>query len=303
MKIIAALMACAVLTSCVSAQEPRWRSAPPRHFILGDMPSEGGRTDPHPVWVRVPWYDAVDKIFVQINSETSYDPSLQQDSDTKGVWRKRAAQAYDEWFKDYQNPEKLYKVARLLLATTFLDTFFQDTADYRRMRGNVNFGFSLLLPEHIPPSYHFVRVAYIFNAGDGHLHYMKDLARRLLKRDPADRGVLIAMVREYHERGKDPAFEKMLFDGLFALAKTPKWKYWDDVWIARAMRMSGIYNKSKSYFDKGIAYLDRAIAKTPKGKDPKRLVEERAMYLRERDLPNFGRPIFNRPPKKRKGGQ
>lgn len=129
------------------------------------------------------------------------------------------------------------------------------------------------------------------------MHYFKDLPQRLLKRDSQDRGVLIAMVREYHERGKDPAFEKMLFDHLFALAKTPKWKYWDDVWIARAMRMSGIYNKSKTYFDKGIAYLDKAIAKTPKGKDPKPLIEERAMYLRERDLPNFGRPVHKGPGK------
>lgn len=179
MKHIAVLTAAlAVVTGC--AQEPRWRSSPPRHFILGDIPSDGARIAPHPLWVRSPWYESVDKHFEPILRETAYDPSLQQDSDTKGVWRKRATAAYNDWFKDHQNPEKLFRVARLLLATTFLDTAFQDTADYRTMRARVNFGFSLLIPEHIPPSYHFVRTAYIFNAGDGHMHYFKDLPQRLL---------------------------------------------------------------------------------------------------------------------------
>lgn len=284
-----------------SAQVPRWRLGRPEPFRIGDFRSEGGRIDPHPIWVRVPWESALDKFFVPIFTETAYDPSLQQDSDTKGVWRKRAAKAYEEWFKDHQNPEKLVRVARLLTATRFLDTYFQDTGDFKSMEGRVNYGFTVLRLENTPPSYHFVRTAYVFNAGDGHYHYFKDVAQRLLKRDPSDRGVIIAMVREYHERGKDPAFEKLLFDRLFALAKTPKWKYWDDVWIARAMRMSGIYNQSKTYFDKGIAYLDKAISRTPKGKDPKSLVEERARYLRERDAPNFGQPIFEK--KSGKGGK
>lgn len=242
------------------------------------------------------------EVFEPIFKETAYDLSLQQDSEVGKVWRRRTTAAYNEWFKDHQNPEKLFRVARLLLATSFLDTAFLETREYRTMEGRLNYGFSLLKPENTPPSYHFARTAYMFNAGDGQYHYFKDVAQRLLKRDPMDRGVLIAMVREYGERGKDPAFEKMLFDHLFALAKTSKWKYWDDVWIARAMRMSGIYNQSKTYFDKGIAYLDKAIAKTPKGKDPKPLIEERKRYLRERDAPNFGQPIFEKKPGKGASG-
>lgn len=283
-----------ILVADCCSQVPRWRDRPPERFLIGDVTFRGGRIDPHPLWVSVAWQPDVDSFFLSIQRETAYDRSLQQDSDTRGEWRTRALVAYKEWLRDHQNPERLFRAASLMLAAGFLDTKFTEAKDYVKMEADVNYGFSVLRPENVPPSYTFVRVAYIVNAGDSHYHYFKDVAERLLKRDPLDRGVLIAMVREYQQRGKDPRFEKLMFDGLFSISKTERWKHWDDVWIARAMRHCGIYYKSKSYFDKALLYMDKAIAKTPKGKSPKPLIEERALYLRERDLPNFGRPVFRK---------
>lgn len=283
-----------LLSSDLPSQEPRWRTGPPKRFLMTGVRSEGGRIDPHPLWVSLAWQPAVERYFLAINEELEIGKPVEPDSDKQGLWRKRSVAAYNTWFNDHQNPEKLYRVAMCLLIGGYVDEGFLKSGEYQAMFGRVDYGFSLLEAGNTPPSYWFARAAYIFNAGDGHYHYFKNLAKRLLDRNAEDRSVLVAMVREYGQRGKDPAFEKMLFDHLFALAKTPKWKYWDDVWIARAMRMSGIYNQSKSYFDKGIAYLDKAIAKTPKGKDPKPLIEERKRYLRERDAPNFGQPIFEK---------
>lgn len=294
MKLLVSAIACLGLASITVAQQPRWREEPPKRFLNTGLRMEGARKDPHPYWVSIRWQPAVEKYFTVINDELEFSKPVEPDSDKRGVWQKQTVTAYKAWFDDHQNPERLYRVAICLLIGGYVDEGFARSGQYQEMFDRVDLGFSLLRPENVPPSYWFARAAYIFNAGDGHMHYYKDLARRLLERTPSDRAVTIAMVREYGQRGKDPAFEKLLFDSLFDLAKTTKWKYWDDAWIARAMRMSGIYNQSKSYFDKGIAYLDKAIAKTPNGKDPKPLIEERKRYLRERDAPNFGQPVFEK---------
>lgn len=294
MKLVVALVACMGIASITVAQQPRWREEPPKRFLMTGLPSVGGRIVPHPYWVAMRWQPTVEKYFTVINDELELSKPVEPDSDKRGVWRKRTVAAYKAWFDDHQNPERLYRVAMCLLIGGYVDEGFMRSGEYQEMFAYVNFGYTLLKPENTPPSYWFARAAYLFNAGDGDMHYYKDLARRLLERTPSDRAVTIAMVREYGQRGKDPAFEKLLFDSLFALAKTPKWKYWDDVWIARAMRMTGIFHESKSYFEKGIAYLDKAIAKTPKGKNPKPLIEERKHYLRERDAPNFGQPVFEK---------
>lgn len=299
---LGSLLASCLLISNSYAQTPRWREEPPKRFLMTGLPSVGGRIVPHPYWVNMAWQPAAEKYFTVINDELELSKPVEPDSDKRGVWRRRTVTAYKAWFDDHQNPERLYRIAMCLLIGGYVDESFARSGEYRSMFDFVNLGYSLLKPENTPPSYWFARAAYICNAGDGDMHYFKNLATRLFERNPIDRAVTIAMVREYRERGKDPAFEKLLFERLFALAKSPKWKPGDEVWIARAMRLTGIFHESKSYFDKGIAYLDKAIAKTPKGKDPKPLIEERKRYLRERDAPNFGQPIFDPPPKKRSGG-
>jgi len=43
--------------------------------------------------------------------------------------------------------------------------------------------------QRVPPSYEFVRWAYLFNAGDSDCHKYKDLGSRLIARNPIDRAV------------------------------------------------------------------------------------------------------------------
>lgn len=288
------LVALVVVANCAFGQEPSWRNAKPEPFHGRPVKVEGGRWDPDPVWVNIAWEDQVDRIFYKLRQEVVGAVSAPSNSDKAGVWAKKAKQAFDAWHQNHQNPELLYRAAAYLGATTIVDTAFAQARSSQRMFEEVNQGFSCLRSENVPPSYEFCRRAYLTNAGDTDLHRFRDLSFRLLKRDPVDRGVLIAMTREYAQLGgPNPKFEKIMFDGLFACAKTKAWRYWDDQWIANALVMVGVFHKQKSYYDKALTYLDRAIAKTPKGIDPAPMVKLRAAYLKERDLPNFGRPTFN----------
>lgn len=180
------------------------------------------------------------------------------------------------------------------------DTAFRGTKEFKGMKETVNYGFSVLRPENIPPSYEFCRRAYMDKAGDTHHHRFRDLAIRLLKRSPVDRGVALSMVNEYRQRGPDTTFEKAMFAALNAASRSPSWRYWDDHWIAHAWRYHAWHHHQKSSYDKGIAYMDRAIASTPKGVDPAPMIKMKAVFVRERELPNFGVPQISK--KRSKGG-
>ncbi len=273
-------------------QEPRWRGAPATPFMMHEVRMEGWRWDPDPIWVSMRWQDSAEVYFKPIRDELVDVLRQPTASAVRGAWAAKARTAFGRWYEDHQNPEKLFRAASYLGVTTVLDTKFCETAEFRKMEAELRMGISFLKAENIPPSYEFCRRAYMLKAGDSHGHRFRDLAFRLLKRDPVDRGVLIAMVREYTERGSDPPFEAIMFKGLFACAKTKTWREWDDQWIARAMVMYGVFHKQKSYYDKAATYLNRAIARTPKGVDPTPMKKLKEHYLRERDLPNFGRPTF-----------
>jgi hypothetical protein len=276
-------------------ETPRWRSGAPQPFVVrSDIRQDGGRWDPDPLWVKIAWDPKSDKYFQPIRQEVATANSGAIDSDKNGVWAARARRAFTDWYKDHQNAEKLFRASAYLGTTTIVDTKFANSKEFRRLEADLNLGFSMIKQENTPPSYEFCRRAYIVKAGDTHYHRMRDLGLRLLKRQPLDRTVLISMVREYQQRGKDAAFEKAMFDGLFAVAKTIHWRYWDDQWIARAMRLYAQHHGKKSYYDKAISYLDRAIAKTPSGVDDSFIREFRALCVKEKDLPNFGLPVFDR---------
>lgn len=258
-------------------------------FNMGNVPHTGGKFDPHPLWVKIPWNSNTDKSFRVIRDEVTVATKAANWNVSRG-WQKRAVDAYNEWFADHQDPVKLYRASAYLGAASFTERGLGATKEFRKMDSTVNLGFSVLRAQNVPSSYEFCRRAYIVKAGDTHGHQFEDLAIRLLKQSPADRSVAIAMVREYQERKADSTFEGVMFDALFACAKTDAWLPWDDQWIAIAMCKYGRQHNSKSYYDKALIYVDRAIARTPKGMDAEPLRIMRKQIAKARDLPNFGYP-------------
>ncbi len=261
--------------------------------------SKDGRWDPDPTWVKLRWEQAFEAPFLKIRNEVVTANLAEYDSDKQGVWAAKATSAYQDWYKDHQDPVKLYRVATYLAVARNIDRTFGQSKSYVNMDEHVILGFSVLRPENTPPSYEFCRRAYMVKAGDSHYHLFRDLAVRLLKRTPVDRGVALTMVREYEQRGADSAFESAMFGALEAASKAKDWRYWDEQWIARAWRFHAWHHNQKSSYTRAIAYLDKAIAKTPKGVDSTPIKTMRATFVRERELPHFGVPQF---PKKKAGG-
>jgi hypothetical protein len=259
-------------------------------FNQGNVLHQDGRYDPNPYFATIEWRADADAEYTKIRAEVK-PANLASNQNRGGGWSRRAKSAYDDWFSDHQNPVKLFRVSSYLGTATHTEEGYRESKAYILMSDYVNLGFSILRPENTPASYEFCRRAYIEKAGDSHYHLMKDLAKRLLRRAPADRNVAISMVREYFQRKADAEFEQILFAALFASAKTKDWQAWDDQWIARAMCAYGRQHEKKSYYDKALTYMDKAIAKTPRGTSPAPMKELRAGILRERDLPNFGYPL------------
>lgn len=261
-----------------------------RFLIPPDIKNEGVRWDPDPLWVSISWDPRFDPPFKKIRDEVSLRLQKPYVPDTSGGWARKLKAAYADWYADHQNTEKLYRVSAYLIVVNTVDEKFAASREWRSMDGDVNKGWSCIRIENTPPSYEFARRGYMTNAGDSDYHRFKDLSIRLLKRDPVDRGVVIAMVQEYNHRKPNAQFEKVMFDSLFACAKTRAWRPWDDRFIAQALRCYGRDHQQKSYYNKALVYMDRCIAKTPPGVDPKPMKVLRSEILKERDLPNFGRP-------------
>ncbi len=294
----AVAIALGVAIGTLGIQVPRKRTSEPFAIYASLIKVEGARWDPDPIWVKIRWKEACEAPFRRIRKGVYAANQAPLDSDKSGLWARKSRAAYSDWYQNHQNAEKLFKVASYLATTANLDISFAKSKDFKNMDEHVNLGFSVLRAENIPPSYEFCRRAYMVKAGDTLLHRFRDLAVRLLKRSPVDRGVALTMVKEYRRCGPDAVYEKAMFGALDAASKAPGWRYWDEHWIAHAWRYHAWHHNQKSSYDKAIAFLDKAIAQTPKGVDPAPMKTMRATFVRERELPHFGVPQF---PKK-KGG-
>ncbi|MFN8219599.1 MAG: hypothetical protein U0S12_05640 [Fimbriimonadales bacterium] len=223
------------------------------------------RYDPNPRWVSVAWDDEADKPFADLHREVAQAMANPNQQDRTGVWASKTRDAYVEWREDTQNPLALARASAYLGVARSLDPKFQLADDYQKMRSGLNEGWAIL--RNVPHSYHFARFGYLFNAGDYDFHKYGDLAERLWRKNPNDRGVALATVGEYKGKKPNPAFEKMMFEHLEIASALPNWRATDDWTYALAYRIFGREHKDISAYAKAISRARIALARLPAGFD------------------------------------
>jgi hypothetical protein len=133
-------------------------------------------------------------------------------------------------------------------------------------------------------------MGYLYKSGSSSFHKFGDLPYRLIKRDPGDRGAVMAMVEEYRWRKPIPEFEHVLFQGLESASKDPRWRFWDDMGFARAHFYFGQKNQKKDRMDVALRYARKALARTPPGWDPAWIKEWIAHIEKAAAHPRLGMP-------------
>lgn len=246
----------------------------------------GLRTNPTPLWVSAKWLAAEDAPFRAISTESKAALSDPNTITHGMLWETRARRAFAAWLSDFDNPLLLFRATTYFQVARTLSNSFLTDKDFRNMYGALNDGWNIQLK--IPQSYEVCRRAYIFNAGDNDFHKHRDLCLRLLKRDPFDRSVIIAMVAEYSKRKFPREYEEKLFSSLEAISRRPDWRPWDHWTWGRAFRTYGHLHRKKESYDTAIAKAEIALKNTPKGWDPAPLKKWIAETKNERDDPNFG---------------
>jgi len=267
-----------------------WQAMKPEPFDPGRYPihAKFGRTDPDPRWVSVPWQDQADKPFLALRQEADEamkDPSV---FDKKGKWAAKARAAYKVWLADSQNPLTFAKASVYHCLAQSLDQEFHKAPDYGKMHGYINIGWMVL--QKVPPSYEFVRWAYLFNAGDTDYHKLKDLGSRLIARNPNDRAVACSLVAEYRMKKPTPEFEALMFSTLERCSKLPNWRGTDEWAYALAYRLYGQNYRKASAYETAIAKAKVALTKLPAGYDKGPLERWIERTAKEAKDPNFGVP-------------
>lgn len=235
----------------------------PEPFLPGTsrIPSSPFRSDPHPKWVPVQWDPGEDAPYRKIRSEVDLAIAQWNGGAVPGPWPDKAREAFRRWMGDCQNPERLFRASASLGVARTLDPEFATSDECARMTAYLDEGWSILRQP--PHSYEFVRQGYLSNAGDSDYHIYGDLPIRLLDRDPQDREVTLAMVREYRSRKPVEKFEQTLFRALDRVSKSTKWKPRDELTEALAYRLYGQKHKKPDAYAVALKKARSARAKVP----------------------------------------
>lgn len=262
----------------------------PEAFEPGRYPifAKFGRRDPDPRWVPVPWQDQADKPFLALRKEADEAVKDPTAYDKGGKWAAKARPAYKIWLADSQNPLALARASVYHCLAQTLDPEFHKAPDYSKMHSDLNIGWMIL--QKVPPSYEFVRWAYLFNAGDSDAHKYRDLGSRLVARNPNDRAVACSLVAEYRWRKPTPEFEALMFSTLERCSKLPNWRGTDEWAYALAYRLYGRNYRKASAYKTALAKAKVALTKLPVGYDKGPVERWIARITKEAKDPNFGVP-------------
>lgn len=281
-----------VVSASVATCVALLRLSPQERFHLSSIPSTGMRINPDPLWVKAKWDEKANSPYAAIRKEIGATLDDRTFRDTKGVWSQKSRAAYHAWYEDFQNPVKLFRVTAYLAAAAWVDPAFGHSNDYKDMTGAVTTGWSLIRA--VPQSYDFVRRGYILTAGNHYYHRYGNLAFRLLKRDPLDGGVIIAMVYEYANSKPRAEFEQRMFQGFKDLGKLKNRSgNIDSYHWAVALRLYGQKHRKKSAYDEAIQKALAARAALIPGSDPAFIDKFLAECKKEREDPMFGIPFKN----------
>lgn len=259
----------------------------PERFVVRDnVPVQGLRFDPNPKWVHVDWLTKPNQQLIPIRKAIDAVLARPPSNADAKIWREKLSAAYKDWFEDHQNGQKLFRISSILGVVSYLDREYAGSTEYRKMASDVNLGWSFL--DKPIPAYEFVRRGYILNAGDGHHHKFGNLQQRLLKENPLDRPVILAMIGEYSWRKPIPSFENLLFGSLSKVTKTSVWKPVDNLSLAWAYRLRGQKHRNRADYDLAIKIVKGVRATHPNlisAKDANEWIEESEREMKD---PNFG---------------
>jgi hypothetical protein len=226
------------------------------------------RHAPHLHWVKLEWLPEADAPFQAVRDELA-ETRIYRGFDTSGRLRRKALRAYGAWRRDWKDPEKFYAACAYYLAAVGLDQKFREEELTKEVWTDLNLAWEIF--PNPPSSYQFVRMGYLFKAGDGHAHIFGDLPNRLLERNPVDRGVLYAAVSELwdeslmnrNQPGKGEEFEELLLQHALRFMESPYAHPWDAHLLARIYRQRALRTHSRAELARAVRHNEEAIQRSP----------------------------------------
>lgn len=215
------------VTTMVALNVPR-DPLRPHPELLAEVTRQGA-----PPWAGVEWDDQEDQRFREIKAETLAFGRTVPRTDPAGQFHQRFLEAYDRWERDHRNPAKLFTASLLFGMGEYADAKFHRRTEISTKVQNLKQGWMYLRKP--PKSYEFVRRGYVLNTDTWQPMKFGDLGSRLIKRNPLDRVVILAMGREYVNGSKSEQFENEVIDRFRALSSTKDWKPWDEARFAAVM--------------------------------------------------------------------
>jgi hypothetical protein len=247
--------------------------------------STENRIVPNPKWITTK-FDAKEDIPFQKVALDYEQFKVFAKRDTTGIRVQKARKACKEWKEDCQNAIKLFRACCELGAARNRDFQFNESGEATKMWNELRHGFRILKDP--PKSYHFIRMGYRMTTGDGERCVYSNLVNVLLAKDPADRPVLLAALREIYEEkpgyggpvipGKGKELEDLVLKGIEQLRKTKYWHPFDDTLVATVYYYKYMRTKDKTLLHKAIDYQERAIRAVPADFDKRGLLEGREYY-------------------------
>ncbi|MEQ1936283.1 MAG: hypothetical protein ABL962_20705, partial [Fimbriimonadaceae bacterium] len=233
---------------------------------------EGKIKPPAPKWVTTKWEGSADAAFLPVLLEC--EPELVfKGFDNTGKWGAKTRAAFKAWRGDCQSAVKLFTVCRYMQVAREVDTKFRGSQESRDMLTELNIGWEIL--RSAPKSYEFMRMWYRCNAGDGDFHQFGDMAKLLLARNPADRGVAIAVAAELWDIRPNVSLEALALSSLQRAKETKYWRPWDDLHLSKVYLTRAARTKKRSDLALAVKHNETAFKNAPVGYDKTHIIKNR----------------------------